>query len=165
MATIRLSDALTAVYDALVAALEPTPAGQPGLTIDLGLNPSAAADELFIIVGHDGTLNPDGSLSEAAEAGTLNTKFTAMGDPPLQQEDGVLHVVVVAQTGDSTDLAGRIAEAQTLLEGCNDACADLKVGADLRIDSAGDARLYTRQSVAGCAAEFAFSFTYSAPWD
>ena len=164
MATIRLSGALTAVYDALVAALEPTPAGQPGLTIDLGLNPSAAGDEQFIIVGHNGTLNPDGSLSETAEAGTTTTKFTAMGEPPLQQEDGVVHAVLVAQTGDSTNLAGMIAQAQTLLEACNDACSDLK-SADLRVDSAGDARLYTRQSAAGCAAEFAFSFTYSAPWD
>ena len=164
MATIRLSDALTAVYDALVAALLPTPAGQPGLTIDLGLNPSAAGDEQFIVVGHDGTLNPDGSLSEAAEAGTTASKFTAIGGPPLQQEDGVVHVVLVAQSGDSTALASAVASAQTLLESVSDACANLHSG-DIRFGTVLDARLYTRQAAAGCAAEFAFSLDYSAPWD
>jgi hypothetical protein len=164
MASIRLSDALAAVYDVLAAALEPTPSGQPGITIDLGLSPSAAADPLFIVVGHDGSLSPDGSLSETAQAGTLSVKFTASGQPPLQQEDGIVHVVLVSQTGDSGDLPGRIGEAQDLLAACNDAVADLKSG-DMRLEPVSDVRLYTRQAVQGCVAEFAFSVGYSAPWD
>src|SRR5215469_16140966 len=119
---------MTALYNAFVASsLNPTPPGTPGVTVTLGDVPSAALDPEFVIVGHDGTLEPDGSLSLTPEAGSWTAAFIEMGSPPLVEETGQIHCIAVAQSGDSSDVSGRVAEAQRMQGACDDACADLTV--------------------------------------
>jgi len=162
--TARLADAMTALYNAFAASsLNPTPAGTPGVTITLGDVPTAAADPEFVIVGHDGTLEPDGSLSLTPEAGSWTAAFIVTGSPPLTEETGQVHCVAVAQSGDTADVAGRVAEAQRMQGACDDACADLTVSG-IKFTPASQGRLATRQSGAGFAAVLAFTVEYTAPW-
>jgi hypothetical protein len=138
-------------------------AGLSGVTVTQGYTPTAAADPEFIIVGHDGSLEADGSLAEFATGGTFTSTFIEQGQPPLSQEDGTVNVVVVSQTGDQGAMAARITEAQRLLSACDDAITDLHSG-DVVFDSVGTGRLLTRQTSQGCAAIIAFTITYSSPW-
>jgi hypothetical protein len=154
----RLGDAMTAVYNLISAS----PA-LSGVTVTLGLSPTAAMDSEFVIVGHDGTLNADGSLSENSEAGTFTMAFIVMGQAPLQQETGQVRIVAMSQTGDSGDLAGRITEAERVLAACTDAVAGQKA-TDILFDTAAPGRLLTRQAGQGAVAGFAFTIGYTAPW-
>ena len=158
MSTPRLGAAMAALTAAFKAS-----AALPGITITEGNAPSAAGDPEFIIVGHDGTLEADGSLAEFTTSGTFTSQFVAEGQPPLAQEDGSVNVVAVSQTGDQGDLPGRITEAQRLLSACDDAAKDLHSG-DIVFDNAVTGRLLARQSAQGCAALLAFTITYSSPW-
>lgn len=153
-----LGDAMTALTAAFQAS-----AALAGVTITEGDAPSAAGDPEFIIVGHDGSLEADGSLAEITVSGTFSTEFVYDGSPPGQQETGQVNVVAVAQSGDATDLPARITRAQALLSACDTACTDLRSGV-IVFDSAGTGRLLTRQAPAGCAAILAFAVTYSGPW-
>lgn len=156
--TALFGDAMTALTAAFTAS-----AALAGVTVTLGDAPSAAGDPEFVIVGHDGSLNPDGSLAEITESGSFTTEFVYDGSPPGQQETGRVNVVAVAQTGDASDLPARIARTQALLAACDTACTDLRSGV-IVFDSAGVGRLFTRQAPAGCAAILAFAVTYSGPW-
>lgn len=158
MSSNRLGDAMTGLYNLFTAS----PA-LSGVTVTLGLSPTAAMDSEFVIVGHDGTLDADGSLQETSEAGTFTMSFVTQGLPPLQEETGIVRVVAVSQTGDTGDLSGRITEAERLLAACTDAVANQKVS-DIVFDTGTPGRLFTRQAGQGCVAMFAFSVGYSAPW-
>lgn len=158
MSAARLGDAMAALYTLFTGSSALT-----GITITLGPLPSAAADPEFIVIGHDGTLEPEGSLSEITESGSFTTVFVAQGVPPLQEETGQVRVVAVSQTGDTTDLPGRVTEAERLLAACTDACAGVQSG-DIVFDTATGGRLITRQAAQGCVAEFAFQVGYTAPW-
>ena len=164
MSSNRLAEAMTDLYNLFTAALLPTPAGEPGLTITNGPLPTAQADPQYIIVGHDGTLDASGALAVATQSGTFTTTFVVMGSPPqLQQETGQVHIVAVCQDGESANLPGQVSEAEELVAACADACAGQKVG-DILFDTDTTGRLLTRQYAQGCAAIYAFSIGYTAPW-
>lgn len=158
MSSNRLGDAMTGLYNLFTAS-----SALSGITVTLGLTPTASQDSEFVIIGHDGTLDPDGSLQETSEAGTFTMTFVTQAVPPLQEETGLIRVVAVSQTGDTGDLSGRITEAERLLAACTDALANQKVN-DIIFDTATPGRLFTRQAGQGCVAMFAFSVGYSAPW-
>lgn len=158
MSSNRLGDAMTGLYNLFTGSSNLT-----GITVSLGLTPTAAMDSEFVIVGHDGTLDADGSLQETSEAGTFTMTFVTQAVPPLQEETGLVRVVAVSQTGDTSDLPGRITEAERLLAACTDAVANQKVS-DIIFDTATPGRLYTRQGGQGCVAMFAFTISYTAPW-
>jgi hypothetical protein len=156
MSVARLGDAIAA----LTAAFQASPA-LAGVLITTGISTTSQAAPEFIAVGHDGTLVA-GSLAEVTEAGMFVTAFIAQGSPPLQEETGTVNVIAVSQTGDTSDLAGRITDAQRLLGACDDACTDLKTSG-IVFDSADSGRLITRQAQ-GCAAIIAFTVGYTVPW-
>ena len=158
-----MSAALLADAMAALASLFSASPALSGVTITEGDAPSAAGDPEFIVVGHDGSLAPDGSLAEFTVSASFSTQFITGGSPPAQLETGRVNVVAVAQSGDATALAGRITRAQELLAACDAACTDVTSGT-IVFDSAGSGRLVTRQASAGCAAILAFVITYSGPW-
>jgi hypothetical protein len=152
---------LGAAMAALTAALQASP-GLSGATVT-GNAPSAASDPDFVVVGHDGTMEADGSLAETTQAGTFASEFITSGNPPEQEETGTVNMVAVSQTGDTADLANRVTRAQQLLAAVDDATTDLRSG-QIVFDGPGGGTLVTRQDARGCAAILAFTVTYSAPW-
>jgi hypothetical protein len=155
--TGRFGDALAALTTALTTA--PALAGVT-ITGDVA---TAAADPDFLVIGHDGSLEADGSLSGITEAGSFDAEFITAGNPAGQQETGNIGLVAVSQTGDTTDLPARISRVETLYAACDDATTDLKSGA-IVFDGPGAGRVVTRQTGAGCAAILAFVITYTSPW-
>jgi hypothetical protein len=156
--SIYLGDAI----NALLAAFQGSTA-LSGVTISLDV-PSAINESQFVIVGHDGSLEPDGSLSPITEAGAFTTKFAYTGNPPGQQEDGTVNCVAVCQTGDATLLAAQITAVEAVLTACSAAASDLLTSGGIQFETVQGAHLWTRQAGAGCAAEIAFTITYSAPF-
>jgi hypothetical protein len=156
-ATGRLGDAMAALTTAFTAA----PA-LAGVTIT-GNSVTGAADPDFLIVGHDGSLEPDGSLSGITAAGDFTTEFITTGNPPGQLETGNVNIVAVSQTGDTADLAARISRVQAILAACDDASIDLTVSG-IVFDGPRAGRVVTRQTGAGCAAIATFTVGYTAPW-
>jgi hypothetical protein len=155
--TGRLGDAMAALTTALTAA--PALAGVT-ITGDVA---TAAADPDFLVIGHDGTLDPDGSLSGITEAGNYDVEFITIGSPAGQLETGSVNITAVSQTGDTADATGRISRAQAIYAACDDAVTDLTSGG-IVFDGAGACRVVIRQTGSGCAAVETFTIDYSAPW-
>jgi hypothetical protein len=156
VSTTRLTDAITALLAAYQNA-----AALAGVPVYDGPQPTGAADFDYIIVGHDATMGPDGSLQDTALAGTYlqNWADTTTG----QQETGTVNCVAVSQTGDSSDTAGRRARVKVLVAAAEDAAAAAVVS-HLTFDGTSDGRYITRQSQGGVAVICAYRVSYSAPW-
>ena len=148
---------MAALTTALTAASALT-----GVTIT-GDVATAAADLEFLVIGHDGSLDSDGSLSGITEAGSFDAEFITVGDPAGQMETGSVNVTAVSQTGDSSDLAARICRVQAMYAACDDAITDLSTSG-IVFDGPGAGRVVTRQTAAGCAAISTFAIGYTAPW-
>ena len=156
MSTTRFTAAVTALTAAYQAA-----AGLAGVPVYDGPQPTGAADPDFLIVGHDATMGPDSTLESTALAGTFlqNWADTTTG----RDETGSVNCLIVAQSGDVADVAGRRARAAALLAAAEDAAAAAVVS-HLTFDGVSDGRFITRQSAAGVAVICAYRVTYSAPW-
>lgn len=156
MSTTRFGDAVTALLAAYTAA--PALAGVP---VYDGAQPSGAADPDFLIVGHDATMAADGTLEATALAGTYTQDWadTTTG----MEEHGTVNCLIVSQTGDAADLAGRRARVAVLL-GAAETAALAAVVQHLTIDGTTDGRFLCRQSAGGCAVMCAYRVAYSAPW-
>jgi hypothetical protein len=146
---------------ALLAAYQAAPA-LAGVPVYDGAQPSGAADPDFVIVGHDGTMGPDGTLEATALAGTYlqNWADTTTG----RDETGSVNCLIVSQTGDATDLAGRRARVKVLLASAEDAAAAAVV-THLTFDGTTDGRIIYRQSAGGAVVMCAYRVSYSAPWN
>jgi hypothetical protein len=155
VSTTRFTDAVTA----LLAAYQAAPA-LAGVPVYDGAQPSGAADTDFFIVGHDGTMAADGILQATALAGTYAQQWadTTTG----QDERGSVNCLIVSQTGDAADLAGRRARVKTLLAAAEDAAATAVVS-HLTFDGTTDGR-FIYHSGAGIAVICAYRVSYSAPW-
>lgn len=156
MSTIRFADAAAALVTALQAA-----AALAGIPVYDGIVVTDAPDLEFIIVGHDGTTEADGTLTGTALGGTYNQRWTDSDSP--REEDGSINLLVVSQTGDSADLPGRRARCQALMAAVEDAAAanggHLTTG--LTFDGVTDGRFLYRQTGAGAAVMHAFRLSYS----
>lgn len=162
MSQIHLADAMNALA-ALFAAATPL----AGVTIELGPTPSAAGDLQFVLVGHDGALESDGSLSEIAISGQVTKTFTSMGAPPVEGVTGTVNCVAVCQSGDQTALATCITTAEAMVGACDDALVDQTVATangKIVFDQVTTARLITREGGQGCVAQYTFAATFTAPW-
>jgi hypothetical protein len=161
MSTAAFASAVTALAGLFTGA-----APLAGVTVTNSPAPAAQAAGDYVIVGHDGTLNPDGTLSEFAGTGTF-TQQQARFDGALagsgKDETGAINCVATSETGDTADLPGRLARVQVLLAACEDACVNVQSGTVV-FDGTGTAQVMTRQTGAGCAAILAFTISYSAPW-
>jgi hypothetical protein len=156
MSTTRFADAVTALLAAYNAA-----AGLAGVPVYDGAQPSGAADTDFIIVGHDGTIAPDGTLEAAALAGTYAQQWSDLTTG--RDETGSVNCLIVSQSGDASDIAGRRARVKVLLAACEDAAAQAVV-THLTFDGTTDGRFIYRQSAGGTVVMCACRVSYSAPW-
>jgi hypothetical protein len=152
----RFADAVTALLAAYHAAFDPL-----SVPVYDGAVPTSASDPDFLIVGHDATMAADGTLQETALAGTYLQDWSDFTSP--REERGSINCLVVAQTGDSGDTAGRRARAAVLLAAAEDAAAGAVV-THLTFDGTTDGRWIARQGQAGVAVLVAFRVSYSAPW-
>jgi phage-related tail fiber protein len=157
VSTIRFSDAVTALLAALAAS-----APLAGVTIADGPSPTAAADSDFIIVGHDGSLDPDGALSGITQAGTFTQAWLEF--KAIKDEAGHIHCVAVSQTGDSTDLPARRARAEALVAACEDAALGAGVVSGLQFEGTEDGSVIYRQLLQGVAAMIPFTIGYTTQW-
>ncbi len=157
VSTVRFSDAVSALAAAFQSA-----APLAGVTVADGPSPTAAADQDFIIVGHDGTLDPDGALSGVTQGGTLTQQW--LDFPAVREETGLIHCVAVSQIGDGGDLPGRRARAQALMQACENAAAAAGIVSGLQFDGTQDAVVVYRQGGQGCAVVIAFTVAYSTGW-
>ena len=156
MSTSRLSDAITGLVAAYTNA-----AALAGVPVYDGALPSGAADQDFLIVGHDGTIAPDGTLEATALAGIYLQQWSDLTTG--QDERGSVNCLIVSQTGDISDVAGRRARAKTLLAAAEDAAAQAVV-THLTFDGTTDGRWINHPAGGGIAVLCAYRVSYSAPW-
>ena len=163
MSTTRFADAVTA----LIAAYQAAPA-LSGVPVYDGLTPQTGSDPEFVIVGHDGSLEADGTFVPDALAGNYNQRQIQMDPVNPSEETGWVNCVLVCQSGDSADTAGRRARAAVLLAALEDA-ADAGGGypagvTGMTFDGTTDGRWIYRQSMAGVAVLVAYRVSYSTAW-
>lgn len=158
MSTTRFADAT----DALLAAL------QAALTVPVydGAAISAAADLEFVIVGHDGTTEADGTLTGTALAGNYNQQWLQFDPGAPRQETGSVNCLVVSQTGDAGGVPGCRDRVQVLTGAVEDAAAAAGGGlaSGLTFDGVTDGRFIYRQGSQGAAVLHAFRLSYSTAW-
>jgi len=155
----RFNDAVTA----LVAAYKAAPALAQVPVYD-GIQPQAASDPACVIVGHDGTLEADGTLVPDVLAGNFTQQWIEMGG---RQETGTVNCVLICQSGD-TALAPLRVQAGTLLGALEDA-ADAGGGyagglTDMTFDGTLSGRWINRQASGGAAVMVAYRVSYSTEW-
>jgi hypothetical protein len=156
----RFGDAVTA----LVAAYTAAPA-LAGIPVYDGIQPQTVSDAVSVIVGHDGTLEADGTLVPDVVSGTFAQQWIEMGD---RQESGTVNCVIVCQSGDATGLGGLRVQAAALLGALEDA-ADASGGfagglTHMTFDGTLNGRWIYRQSLAGAAVMVAYRVAYSTDW-
>jgi hypothetical protein len=157
MSTLRFGDAATA----LVAAFAAAPA-LAGVLVTDGPQPAAASAQDFIIVGHSGNLNADGSLSAATAAGNLTQAWLEF--VAVRQETGHVSCVAVSQSGDTADIPGRRTRAQALVAACEDAATGAGVVNGLQFEGTESASVTYRQADPGCAVIITFVLGYTTQW-
>lgn len=160
MAT-RFNDAVLALTAAYTAA-----AGLSGVPVYDSVQAMTGSDPDFIITGHDGTLEADGTLAPDALAGTyLQSNLEMTG---VRQETGYINCVLACQSGDAGDTAGRRARASILLSAAEDAAAVTggfpAAAPGVMFDGTSDGRWITRQSLGGTAVLVAYRVAYSTEW-
>lgn len=151
--------------DALIAAYQAAPA-LSGIPVYDGIQPQTASDPVSVVVGHDGTIEADGTLVPDSLAGTYTQQWIEMG-PATRQESGFVNCVLTCQSG-ATDLGPLRTQAKGLLTALEDA-ADANGGfagglADMTFDGTASGRPIYRQSLAGAAVLVAYRVSYSTEW-
>lgn len=160
MSATRFGDAVTA----LIAAYTAAPALSQIPVYD-GIQPQTGSDPQCVIVGHDGTLEADGTLVPDVLAGNFAQQWIETG---ARQETGFVNCVIVCQSGDAGALGSLRTQAAGLLEALEDA-ADANGGfagglTDMTFDGTANGRWIYRQSLAGAAVMVAYRVTYSTEW-
>jgi hypothetical protein len=153
----------SAAAAALIAAYTAAPA-LAGIPVYDGIQPQAASDLACVIVGHDGTLEADGTLAADVLAGNFAQQWIEMG---ARQETGLVNCALICQSG-GTALGSLRAQAAALLEALEDA-ADANGGkagglTDMTFDATAGGRWIYRQSLAGAAVIVAYRVSYSTEW-
>lgn len=157
MSTTRFDGATVALLAAYRAA-----APLAGVTITDGPAPTAGTDMEFIIVGHDGSLDPTGALASVAQAGDITQEW--LDFPAVKSETGSINCVLVSQSGDTADLPARRTRAAALLAACEDAAIAAGDVGGILFDGTTGAQILYRQSGQGCAVMAVFTVGYSVPW-
>jgi len=156
LSVTRWADAAAALLSAYQAA--PALAGVP---VYDGAWITSAADLDFMVVGHDGTTAPDGSLQATALGGTYAQSWA--DSTTGMDETGIIQCLIVSQTGDPADVAGRRTRAAALLAAAEDAALAARPS-HLTFDGTADGRFVYRQAAAGVVVMIAYRVAYSAPW-
>jgi hypothetical protein len=158
VSTTRFADAVTGLLAAYNAAAA---LGGAGIPVYDGAQITGAADQDFIIVGHDGTIAADGTLEATALAGTYAQNWADSTDG--REETGSVNCLIVSQTGDAGDVSGRRARVKVLLAAAEDAAAAATV-THLTLDGTTDGRWIYTQAAGGVVVMCAYRVSYSAPW-
>lgn len=160
MSATRFNDAVLALLGLYQAA----PAFE-GIPVYDGPVVTGAADEEFLVVGHDGSLAADGTFSAEVNAGTVTQQDIAMG--PMREESGLINCALVCQSGETT-VAARRQRASDLLAAAEDAAA---ANGALPTDAPGvmftgtaSGRWVTRQTAGGAVVIVAYRVAYSTEW-
>jgi len=157
----RLNDAILALLAAYKAA-----SAFAQVPVYDGVQAMTASDRDYLIIGHDGSLGADGSLAADALAGSFTQVNLEFG---VRQETGYISCLIVSQTGDAADFAGRRRRATDLLAAAEDAAlanGGLQSGnaAGIMFDGTSDGRFINRLS-GGVAVLLAYRVYYSTEWD
>lgn len=155
MSTTRFTDAVEALLAAYHAVLDPD-----GIPVYDGRQLTAASDPDFVIVGHDASAGPGGDLQATALAGNYLQAWSDFGE---REERGSINCLIMSQTGDTGDMAGRRARVTAMLAAAEDAAAGAGA-AHLTFDGTADGRFIYRRNLAGIAVMCAYRVAYSAPW-
>lgn len=160
MSATRFGDAVTALVAAYTAAQ-----AMSGIPVYDGIQPQAASDPACVIVGHDGTLEADGTLAPDVVAGNFVQQWIEMG---ARQETGLVSCVLICQSGDAAALGALRAQASALLEVLEDA-ADANGGkagglTGMTFDATANGRWIYRQALGGAAVMVAYRVSYSTEW-
>lgn len=162
MPVTRFNDAALALAGAYKAA-----APLSGVPVYDSVRAMTGSDPDFIITGHDGTLQADGTLAPDALAGIFTQANLEM--PGVRQETGYINCVIVSQTGDAGDMAGRRQRASDLLDAAEDAAAVNggypAAAPGIMFDGTSDGRFVTRLSLGGIAILLAYRVSYSTGWN
>jgi len=162
MPVTRFNDAMLALTAAYKAA-----AGLAGVPVYDSVQAMTASQPDFIITGHDGTLEADGTLAPDALAGTFTQANLEM--PGVRQETGYINCLIVSQTGDAGDVADRRQRASDLLDAAEDAAAASggfpAAAPGVMFDGTSDGRFITRLSLGGTAVLLAYRVYYSTGWN
>lgn len=160
MSATRFGDAVLALLAAYGAA-----SGLSGVPVYDGVRAMAGSDPDYIVIGHDGSLGPDGSLAADALAGTFTQ--ANLEAPGIRQESGYVNCLIVSQTGDAGDFPGRRQRASDLLQAAEDAAAANggypASAPGLMFDGTSDGRFINRLSQ-GVAVMLAYRIYYSTGW-
>jgi len=161
MPATRFNDALLALIGAYQAA-----SALSGVPVYDGSQAQTGSDPEFVIAGHDGTIAADGTLSADALAGSYVQSNLEM--PGIRQETGYVNVVLICQSGDATDTAGRRQRASDLLSAAEDAAAVTggypAAAPGVMFEGTSDGRWIYRQALGGVAVMVAFRVSYSTEW-
>jgi hypothetical protein len=167
MPVTRFNDAVLALLGACRAASPFSAPGGGGVPVYDGLRPMTGSDPDFLIVGHDGTLEADGTLAPDALAGTYLQQNLEMTG--VRSEAGSVNCVLVCQSGDAADAAGRRQRAALLLSAAEDAAAASggypAAAPGIMFDGTSDGRWVNRLSLGGVAVLVAYRVSYSTEWD
>lgn len=160
MSATRFDAAVTALVAAYTAAQ-----AQSGIPVYDGIQAQAASDAVCVIVGHDGSLEADGTLAPDVLAGNFAQQWIEMG---TRQETGFVNCVLICQSGDAAALGALRAQASALLEVLEDA-ADAGGGfagglTDMTFDATANGRWIYRQALGGAAVMVAYRVSYSSEW-
>lgn len=162
--TTRWSDAVT--Y--LIAAWQAAPA-LSGVPVYDGISPQTGSDPQFVIVGHDGTLEADGTLTPDALAGQFAQQWLEFDQAQPRQETGQVQCLLTCQSGDPAALTDLRIAAGGLLADLE--AAMLASGGEpvtgmngLTFDGTSGGRWVYRQSLSGAAVMTGFTVTYSTAW-
>lgn len=160
MSATRFNDAVLALLAAYGATLS-------GATVYDGAQALTLTDEDFVIVGHDGSLAADGTLNANALAGTFTQQDIEQGG---RQETGYVNCLIISQTGQATDIAGRRQRASDLLQAAEDAAGangGYQSGGfhGLMFDGTSDGRFINRLYGNGSAVLLAYRVYYSTEWE
>jgi hypothetical protein len=160
MPVTRFNDAALALLAAYRAA------SLSGAVVYDTAQPMTASDADFVIVGHDGSLEADGTLNPAPTGGTFTQADLEM--TAIAQETGFVNCLIVCQSGDSGDAAGRRQRASDLLGVLEDAAAvnggRPASAPGLMFDGTASGRWIPRQSTGGVAVLLAYQVSYSTEW-
>jgi hypothetical protein len=161
VSTTRFNDAALALAGAYQAA-----SALSGVPVYDSVQAMTGTDPDFILVGHDGTLQADGTLNPDATAGTFTQANLEM--PGVRQETGFINCLIVSQTGDAGDMTGRRQRASDLLAAAEDAAAAgggyPAAAPGVMFDGTSDGRFITRLSLGGIAILLAYRVSYSTEW-
>ena len=160
MSATRFNDAALALAAAYAAA-----PGLSGVPVYDTVQSVTFSDPDFVVIGHDGSLAADGTLSASPTGGTWTQQDVAEG---IREESGYVNCLIISQSGDVAGMAARRQRASDLLQAAEDAVTGTAAypasAPGLMFDGTADGRWIPWLSQ-GAAVIVAYRVYYSTGWN